>query len=117
MSNVYSLEQLRSDLDKEFAPLVIDLGGGEVTLQNVMRLGVEARATVSASVSIVTSDDTAVSIQERFDAMIAIFEKVTADGKGKALVKAVGDDYQAAMKILSLWTEATQPGEASSSPA
>jgi hypothetical protein len=117
MSNVYSLDQLRSDLDKEFAPLVVDIGGGEVTLQNVMRLGVEDRSAVSASVSVVTSDDTAVSIEDRFEAMQTIFEKVTAGGKGKALVKAVGDDYQAAMKILSLWTEATQPGEASNSPA
>ena len=45
-----------------------------------------------------------------------ILKTVCADGKGDKLLKVVGNDLLRCMKLLSLWTEATQPGEAQGSP-
>jgi len=45
-----------------------------------------------------------------------ILKAVCADNKGTKLLKVVGDDLLRCMKLLTLWTEATQPGEATDSP-
>jgi hypothetical protein len=46
-----------------------------------------------------------------------ILVAITAAGKGEKLADAVDGDIAMSMKLLNLWTEATQPGEAQNSPA
>lgn len=116
MSNVYSLADLRADLDKEFAPVEIDLGRGKVVLRNVLRLNAEDRKKVMEASKLLTQDKDG-DIEELFEGIRTVIRLVAADGKGDALVNAIGDDLALGMKIMTIWTEATQPGEASNSPA
>lgn len=114
MSNSYSLTDLRADLDREFAPVEIAVGKDKVVLRNMMRLGKEERQSVQDSISKL-QDDPDMPVESILGLVNAVFLAV-AD-KGPVLIEAIGDDLTLAMKILTAWTEATQPGEARNSPS
>lgn len=118
MSNSYSLDDLRNDLDREFAPLELTVGKTRVVLRNPLRLSSADRKVVLDAMKALDDDSLK---EDDVDAMLDEIRKVLgacADaGKGDALISAIGDDVALAMKIMSLWSEATQPGEASNSPA
>lgn len=118
MSNVYSLADLKASLDKEFAPVEIDLGRTKVTLRNVMRLPKNERAKVMEAAKVFTDQDSNPDLDQSLEAIHTIL-RTAADtpSKGEALVAQVGDDLALGMKIVNLWMEATQPGEAQNSPS
>lgn len=121
MPNVYSLDNLRDELEKKYAPVEIDLGKGDpVVLRNLMRLSSTDRKAVMDAVDVVQrprEDDEAQDVEELLTGIKTVLGLVAADGKGKALTDAIGDDLGLAMHLMELWSEATQPGEAQSSPA
>ncbi|WP_142000343.1 phage tail assembly protein [Amycolatopsis cihanbeyliensis] len=124
MSNTYSLETLKADLDQEFAPLRLTVDGEELVLQNLLRIGEKDRAAVMAALKEVEAtnagEDENRSLEEvetLTSALELILRTVTAKGKGDKLVASFEGDLMLAMKVLDLWAEATQPGEAQNSPA
>jgi hypothetical protein len=122
MSNVYSLDALRDDLDKEFAPLKLHIDGEEVVLRNLLRLPEKDRSAVLAALKAVedaqVDDESGV---DELDVLVKhmqdLLQVVAAEGKGKKLVGAIGGDMALYMKIVQMWVEVTQPGEAANSPA
>lgn len=120
MPNIYTLDNLRSDLEAKFAPIEIDLGKGEpIVLRNLMRLSSTDRQAVMAAVAVVQKpreEDETQDIEELLGAIKVVIGLVAAD-RGKVLTDAIGDDLGLAMHIMQLWSEATQPGEAQNSPA
>jgi hypothetical protein len=126
MSNVYSLDTLKNDLDKEFAPLKLEIDGDELVLRNLMRVNDKDRDEVLAALKVVEEnakdeDDEDEQSPEEIAAMSAaittVIRCVTAGGKGEKLVQAIDGDLMLGMRVMELWTEATQPGEAQNSPA
>ena len=125
MSNIFSLESMKEELDKEFAPLQLELGKDTLTLRNLMRISDTDRETVLNaldSLDMGEDDDedrerTTEEIAAMSAAITEIFLAVTANGKGQKLVDYIDGDLQLSMKVMEKWTEATQPGEAQNSPA
>lgn len=117
MSNVYSLENLRADLDKQFAPVEVMVGRSKVTLRNLMRLGKEDRISVQDLIDKLQSGDENQSADDMFDLIRSVLLVVVADDKGQTLVDAIGDDLALGMHLMERWTAATQPGEAQNSPS
>lgn len=123
MSNVYTLDALKADLDREFAPLKIELGGEQLVLRNLMRVGKTEREAVLAALKVVeesnvSEEDASLDdLSELGDQIELILKTVVADGKGAKLVSAIGGDIALSTKLIELWVEATQPGEAQNSPA
>ena len=125
MSNSLSLDDLRSDLDREYAPVVVD----GITLRNLLRVSEKERAVVSEALEAMdsvkqeageeegTANVSAEDAEKVSDALYTILRTVAADGRGDELVEKLGDDMMLAMKVLEHWVEATQPGEAGNSPA
>lgn len=125
MSNSYSLDDLKRDLDREFAPLTIQVGDDSVVLRNLMRMNKKDRDAVIEALNELDKldpeqDQENMSVEEMAtitSVLDTVFEKIAADGKGKKLVAAIDGDLALSMRILEMWTEATQPGEAENSPA
>jgi hypothetical protein len=46
-----------------------------------------------------------------------VLSTVTDGGKGSKLIELLGHDMISVQMLMEMWIEATQPGEASSSPA
>lgn len=114
MATSFNLNDLRNELDTEFGPVEIMVGKDKVTLKNMMRLGKEQRQSVQDSIQIL-QDNPDVPVEEIQGNVSNVFMAVADNGA--ALVQAIGDDLTLAMKILTHWTEATQPGEAPNSPS
>jgi hypothetical protein len=123
MSNVYNLDSLKADLDREFAPLSLEVGGEKLVLRNLMRINEKEREAVLAALKEVESSDLDEENAKVEDLSAlgthieTILKTVVADGKGPKLVENIGGDIALSTKLIELWVEATQPGEAENSPA
>lgn len=119
----YSLDDLRSDMDREFAPLTLEVGGETLVLQNVLRIEDRRRAAVMKALDDLAhlkakEDGDDLSPEEGMQSVAVVTEilkNVVKDGKGDKLVAAIDGDIPLTMKIMQLWQEATQAGEAESS--
>lgn len=125
MSNVYTLETLKNDLDREFAPVVIEVDGERLVLRNLLRVNETERAMILEALKEVETsnsddDEADLSVEEMqvlTSAVTNVLRSIVADGKGDKLVNHIDGDLMLSMKVLEMWTEATQPGEAQNSPA
>lgn len=113
MSNIFSLDDLREEVEREFAPVTIELSDGtEVTLRNLLRLPKGQRRDVVDTLKVLEavdgSDDS--DVEELLYAATSVLE-IVAD-HGKKLTKELDGDLAVTMKVLERWMEATQPGEA-----
>ena len=121
MSNVFTLDSLREEVEKEFAPVKIGLSDGtEATLRSLVRLNKKTReevlSTLKALQSVSDSEETTIEdVDTMVDAATKILESVATNGK--KLVKELDGDLSLTMRVLEAWLEASQPGEASNSPA
>ena len=121
MSNVFTLDSLREEVEKEFAPVKIGLSDGtEATLRSLVRLNKKTReevlSTLKALQSVSDSEETTIEdVDTMVDAATKILESVATNGKN--LVKELDGDLSLTMRVLEAWLEASQPGEASNSPA
>lgn len=117
----FTLDQLKSDVEKNFATLSIEVGTGDkIDLRNILRMDRDQRAAVMEQLDKldeVQADEELPQI-EKLEQTPAIARKViglAAGKRGDDLLALIGDDDALVMEILSKWTEATQVGEAESS--
>jgi hypothetical protein len=115
MSNSFTIEDLEAAIEHEYAPLSFVAGGETFVLRSLLRIGKKAREEVKVKLESMDGED--VSEDDQVEAMRTVFRHVTADNKGVKLLRILGDDLLLLMKLLERWSEATQPGEASDSPA
>ena len=114
--NIFTLEDLDAAIEREYAPVKFQAAGEEFTLRSLLRVEKKQRDAVVEKLKELEDqddldEDTALSTVQ------FVLKSVCADGKGARLVKVLGDDLLRCMKLLSMWTEATQQGEATDSPA
>ena len=115
MSNSFTLDDLRAEVEREFAPVQITLAGGTVvTLKHLLRLPRKTRDKVVDTLKVLETKD---GEEQDVDAMIDAAESVLkmVSDNGPALVKELDGDVTLVMRVLERWMQATQPGEASPS--
>jgi hypothetical protein len=118
MSNVITLADLDEAIERQYAPLTLQVGDYEYVLQSLMRVDKSKRDEVQDYLAALDQqDDNALSEDDALAAMQYIFKAVVKDNKGEWLVKAVGNDLLRNMTLLKEWAKATQPGEAVDSPS
>ena len=122
MTNVFTLDALREEVEKEFAPVKIVVSdGSEVTLRNLLRLNKRDRDRVLEKLKVLESIEKSESEEEGSDidrlveTAVEIVTLVADDGK--KLAKELDGDISLVLKVLEVWMESTQPGEAEPSPA
>ncbi len=123
MTNTFNLADMVADADQKYAPVAIDLGGGDaVTLRNVLRIKPgprkEALSLIKQIQSLTESAGEGTDMSEEdFDSVNEIQEKILclAADDPDLLSTAIGGDPMITMDIFNRWMESTQAGEASSS--
>jgi hypothetical protein len=127
MSNVFTLDTARKDVDTEYAEVPVDLGGGDiVTLRHLLRIPKTGResaykllAELESETKGVDKDDTQGSLEAtEMTAAIALqLICIVADDaeKAEALVDAIQDDVPLTLRLFNAWMESTQAGEAEGS--
>lgn len=122
MGNVFTLDALREEVEKEYAPVQIVLKDGtSVTLRNLLRLPKKERSQVLAKIKVLESIDSSGESEDAGDvdllANTALEILVLVSDHGKLLADELGDDLSIILKVLGVWMESSQPGEAQPSPA
>lgn len=120
MSNTFTLEALREEIEKKYAPLVFKDGDKEFVLQSLMMVPKEVRAAVQERLETLTEskdENETVSEDDTLEALKFVLSSVTKDKKGPALLRVLGNELIYYSALMEKWSEATQPGEASSSPS
>lgn len=123
MSNLFTLDSLREEVEKEFAPVEIGLSDGtKVVLRSLIRCDEKTRKAVTAELegfNELTGDDENED-PEKVEKLVTTASNVlrlVAGSDGRKLIKELDGDIHLILKVLQTWMEATQPGEATSSPA
>ena len=130
MSNAFTLDALRDETIRRYAPTVVDLGGGsEVELSSILRLRERDRKAVLAAIESLNeveyddeSDDD-VELAEWSDAIVEactkVFRLITPAHK-KLIAKLDHEDPTIKANlftaVISKWIGESQLGEAESSP-
>jgi len=130
-NNVFTLDALRSETIRRYAPTVIDLGGGsEVELSSILRLREKDRKEVLNVIESLNeieldedADDEAELVEWSeaiVDACTKIFRLITP-GYKKLVTKLDHDDPKIKANlftaVLTRWVGESQLGEAESSPS
>lgn len=117
MGNVFTLDSLREEVERTYAPVKIGLAdGSEITLVNLLRLPKKQRDLALATLKKIEGGEGSEDLD--IDGMAATATEVlaaVADDGGR-LTKEIDGDAGLAFKLLEIWMAATQPGEAASSP-
>jgi len=110
MSNVFTLESLREELETKYGSFYFQVGKQKFELPPLLRLPKSER---DVAFSLLQNTDDA---QEDLEAMTMLLENlfrvVVRDNKGDALLEAISHDLMSMQILIQKWTEKTQPGEA-----
>jgi len=126
MSNTFTLDALREDVERKYAPVKIAVGKREVVLRHLIRMPKGDREAVVELLNkfkdAVSSgpEDKADDAVLDDDALLELGKEIVAKvakDHGDVLVEALGDDLALTIHVLETWMEATQLGEAQNSPA
>ncbi|EFV12942.1 phage tail assembly protein [Segniliparus rugosus] len=119
MSNVYTLDTLREELEAKYAPVRLRLPGESdpIVLKGLLRLGKKDRDEVLRLINALEDSDAdegasldAAALDKQFETVVSVLTIVS--GRHKTLAKALDDDIALALRVFELWMEGTQPGEA-----
>lgn len=124
-NNVFTLDAMREEIEKKFAPVKIGLkDGSEVTLRNLLRLPKKDRVEVLGLLeglreSDESDDDVSTDEVEDILDVVGKILPIIAEtpARGRKLVTEIGDDYALTTRVLEAWMGASQLGEAQNSPA
>lgn len=116
-NNVFTLEALEAEIERQYAPLKFQAAGEEFVLRSLLRIGKKDRDAVMEKLKDLETEDEELNEDVAFAAVQFVLKTVVADNKGAKLSKVLGDDLLRNMKVLEKWVEATQPGEATDSPS
>jgi hypothetical protein len=117
LSNSFTLDDLRAEVEREYAPLEITLSDGStVTLKHLLRLPKKTRDKVVDTLkALETKEGDDPDVDVMVDAATQVLKLVADNGTG--LVKELDGDVTLVMRVLERWMQMSQPGEAAPSPA
>ena len=111
MGNIFTLDNMRAEIEREFAPLQIEVDGKILTLRNLLRVPKKSRDTVYAEEagSLAATEKTA-------QIALHIMPLVADDQElAKLMVSSIEDDLALTLRVFSSWMDSTQAGEAEGS--
>lgn len=118
-SNVFTLDALREEADKTFAPVKIGLSDGtEVVLRSLLRMSKKDREAAMETIRSLNSDSDGMSLED-LDKLVESASKVIkliAGPDAVKLLKELDGDLGLLVGVLTAWMGDTQPGEAQNSP-
>jgi len=121
MSNTFSLDDLRAEVENEFQPVVITVSDGTgVSLRNLLRLPKKDRDAVMRLVTDLqdlndtVADENGEAGAEDADRLVDTASQILAlvADNGKKLIKELDGDLTLTMRVLEKWMASTSSGKA-----
>ena len=122
MSNIFTLDSMREEIEKEFAPFQLTIEGKTLTLRNLLRVPKKHREEVYALLDELAAvsdkdEESSLSSTEKSAQIALKILPLVADNEKLAnvLVTNIEDDLALTLRVFSTWMGATQAGEAEGS--
>jgi hypothetical protein len=113
-NNVFTLDAMREEIEKEFAPFQIEVDGEKLTLRNLLRVPKNRRDEVYGLLDELSaaqeSDEGTLSVTEKSAQIALKIIPLVADKEKLAhvLVERIEDDLALTLRLFNVWMEATQ---------
>ena len=120
-NNVFTLDAMREEIEKEFAPFQIEVDGEKLTLRNLLRVPKNRRDEVYGLLDDLSaaqeSDEGTLSVTEKSAQIALKIIPLVADKEKLAhvLVERIEDDLALTLRLFNVWMEATQSGNSEDS--
>jgi hypothetical protein len=115
MSNVFTLDSMRDEIEREFAPFQISVAGEVLTLRNLLRVPKNSRDEVYGLLDELSelqenTDEGTLAATEKSAQIALKIIPLVADNKklAKLLVENIEDDLALTLRLFNVWMEATQ---------
>lgn len=107
----FTLDNLKAEVEKKYAPTVVENGDTTYVLPNILQLPKGKR---KAAFKIIDAFDEAddPTIDEQVDHFTKLVGLVVEDNKGSELLELLGDSPAVLLELVNTWMEGTQLGEA-----
>ena len=123
MGNIFTLDNMRAEIEREFAPLQIEVDGKILTLRNLLRVPKKSRDTVYSLLDELSelnknAEEAGSLAATEKTAQIALhIMPLVADDQelAKLMVSSIEDDLALTLRVFSSWMDSTQAGEAEGS--
>lgn len=124
MSNIFTLDAMRSEIEKEFAPFQIVVDDKTLTLRNLLRVPKKNRDEVYglldelSDIQANAEDDGTLSVTEKSAQIALHIIPLVADDEplARVLVERIEDDLALTLRLFNVWMSATQAGNSEDSP-
>lgn len=118
MTNAFTLDDLNKAIESKYAPFHFHAGDEKFVLRQVLRLSGSERALVVEELKKLDGiDEDTMDEDVVLNTIENVLSTITDNGKGARLIELLEHDLIRVQMLMELWIEATQPGEASPSPA
>lgn len=107
----FTLDNLREEVSRKYAPTVIENGDDAYTLPNLLQMPSKQRKEVLDLID-KFEDSGSGDYDAQFEVFSEIIEAGVEGGKGKELLELLGDNAALVVEIVTSWMEGTQAGEA-----
>lgn len=107
----FTLNNLREEVSRKYAPTVIENGDDAYTLPNLLQMPSKQRKAVLDLIDKFEGSES-VDYDSQFEVFSEIIEVGVEGGKGKELLELLGDNAALVVEIVTSWMEGTQVGEA-----
>ena len=120
-NNVFTLDAMREEIEKEFAPFQIEVDGEKLTLRNLLRVPKNRRDEVYGLLDELSaaqeSDEGTLSVTEKSAQIALKIIPLVADKEklARTLVERIEDDLALTLRLFNVWMEATQSGNSEDS--
>ena len=121
-NNVFTLDAMREEIEKEFAPFQIEVDGEKLTLRNLLRVPKNRRDEVYGLLDELSaaqeSDEGTLAVTEKSAQIALKIIPLVADKEklARTLVERIEDDLALTLRLFNVWMEATQSGNSEDSP-
>ena len=119
--NVFTLDSMREEIEREFAPFQIEVDGEKLTLRNLLRVPKNRRDNVYGLLDdlaeIQAGDEGALSVTEKSAQIALRIIPLVADKEklARVLVERIEDDLALTLRLFNVWMEQTQSGNSEDS--
>ena len=121
-NNIFTLDAMREEIEKEFAPFQIEVDGEKLTLRNLLRVPKNRRDEVYGLLDELSaaqeSDEGTLLVTEKSAQIALKIIPLVADKEklARTLVERIEDDLALTLRLFNVWMESTQPGNSEDSP-
>lgn len=110
--STFTLTDLKAEVEKKYAPVIIEDGDEKFILPNLLQLDAKVRREVLDLLDTIDTDEDDEDIDDQLEVFSALIRLLVSEGKGDKFLELLGGNTALVIEIANKWMDGTQLGEA-----